>query len=125
MPHAEAPGALRGFDVLVLPSRTVPTSQEHFGRVLIEGMASGCAVIGTDSGAIPEVNADAGIVVPEGNPEALSDALERVHSDASLARALREKGRERVRARSTWDVIAARLASFYDRILREPRRQGR
>jgi len=121
VPHAEAPRLLRGFDVLVLPSRTIRTSQEHFGRVLIEGMAAGCVVIGTGSGAIPEVIGDAGLVVPEESPEALSNALDRVRSDPALAAALREKGRERVKARYTWDAIAARLASFYDRVLENPR----
>jgi L-malate glycosyltransferase len=116
--HAEAPRVLREFDVLVLPSRTVRIWREHFGRVLIEGMAAGCVVIGTDSGAIPEVIGEAGIVVPEGNPDSLSEALDRVLTSSSLSRSLREKGRERVRARYTWDAIADRLASFYDRILR-------
>jgi glycosyltransferase involved in cell wall biosynthesis len=119
VPHAEAPRVLRGFDVLVLPSRHVPTWREHFGRVLIEGMAAGCVVIGSDTGAIPEVIGDAGIVVPQDRAEALSAALERVRADRGLARALRERGLERVRTRYTWKAIAARLASFYGRILNE------
>jgi glycosyltransferase involved in cell wall biosynthesis len=121
VPHADVPRVLRGFDVLVLPSRTIPTSQEHFGRVLIEGMAAGCVVIGTDSGAIPEVIDEAGIVVPEENPGALSEALERLRSRATLAGELRERGRERVKALYTWSAITVRLAAFYERILTTPR----
>lgn len=117
VPHTETPRVLRGFDVLVLPSRTVPKSQEHFGRVLIEGMAAGCVVVGTDSGAIPEVIADAGIVVPEENPDAMANALERIRDEPGLARELRERGRARVKDRYAWDAIAGRLASFYERIL--------
>lgn len=117
VPHAEAPRVLRGFDVLVLPSRTIPTSQEHFGRVLIEGMAAGCVVLGTNSGAIPEVIADAGIVVPEESPVALASALEQVRASVPLHRELRAKGRERVETRYTWTAIAGRLASFYESIL--------
>jgi glycosyltransferase involved in cell wall biosynthesis len=119
VPHAEAPRVLRGFDVLALPSRHVPTWREHFGRVLIEGMAAGCVVIGSDTGAIPEVIGDAGIVVPQDRVEALSAALERVRADRGLARELRERGLERVRTRYTWKAIAARLATFYGRILDE------
>lgn len=118
--HAEVPAVLAGFDVLVLPSRTIPGSQEHFGRVLIEGMAAGCVVIGTDSGAIPEVLGEAGLVVPEENAEALADAIGRALADQGMAEALRSKGLARVRERYTWDAIAARLAAFYRQILSRP-----
>jgi glycosyltransferase involved in cell wall biosynthesis len=124
VPHAEAPSVLAGIDVLVLPSRTVPKSREHFGRVLIEGMAAGCVVIGTDSGAIPEVLADAGIVVPEEDDEAMADAIARALEHPAMAEALRTKGRERVRERYTWEAIAARLGAFYRRILSERGRSG-
>lgn len=122
VPHAEAPSVLAEFDVLVLPSRTIPKSQEHFGRALIEGMAAGCVVIGTDSGAIPEVLDGVGIVVPEENAEALADAVGRALADGALAEELRTKGLARVRERYTWDAIAARLAAFYRRILSQPGR---
>jgi glycosyltransferase involved in cell wall biosynthesis len=120
VPHSEAPRVLSQFDLLVLPSRTVPTSRETFGRVLIEGMAAGCVVIGSDSGAIPEVLGDAGVIVPEGDAEALAGALERVLADPELAGALRARGGARVRERYTWAKIAGRLAGFYRMVLEEP-----
>jgi glycosyltransferase involved in cell wall biosynthesis len=119
VPHEDVPHVLAEFDVLVLPARTTPTAREQFGRVLIEGMAAGCVVIGTESGAIPEVIEDAGLVVPEEDEEALAAALERVLREPGLASALRSRGRERVRERYTWTAVASALTSFYRRVLAE------
>ncbi|MFN2202543.1 MAG: glycosyltransferase, partial [Caldilineaceae bacterium] len=57
----EMPPFYQGLDVFVLPSRTTPTWKEQFGRVLIEAMSCGVPVIGSDSGEIPHVVADAGL----------------------------------------------------------------
>ena len=43
-----------------MPSRTLPNWKEQFGRVIIEAMACGVPVVGSDSGAIPDVIGDAG-----------------------------------------------------------------
>ena len=51
----------------MLPSLTRPNWKEQFGRVLIEAMASGVPVIGSDSGAIPDVIGQAGLIFPEGD----------------------------------------------------------
>lgn len=60
MPHHLIGEAVGAADVLLLPSRTTKSWKEQFGRVLVEAMASGLAVIGSDSGAIPRVIAAAG-----------------------------------------------------------------
>jgi len=70
--------AFAGFDVLVLPSRTTRVWKEQFGRVLVEAMACKVPVVGSDSGAIPEVIGDAGLVFPEGDAEALAACLRRL-----------------------------------------------
>jgi glycosyltransferase involved in cell wall biosynthesis len=116
--HDEIPAALAAVDVLVLPSRTTPRSVEQFGRVLIEGMAAGCAVIGSSSGAIPGVLGDAGIVFTEGSPESLAQAIRRALGDPGLGLDLAARGRRRVREHFTWDSVASQLVGFYDRLLR-------
>ena len=80
------------FDVLVLPSRTTPTWKEQLGRVLIEAMASGVPVVGSNSGAIPEVIGDAGLIFPEGDQDALAERLVTLALDESLRLRLRERG---------------------------------
>jgi glycosyltransferase involved in cell wall biosynthesis len=55
------------FDVLVLPSRTDYFWKEQYGRVLVEAMACGTLVAGSQSGAIPIVIGDPARCFPEGN----------------------------------------------------------
>src|SRR5262249_12965257 len=68
---SSVPDFLACIDVLVLPSRTTPTWAEQFGHVLIEAMAAGVPVIGSSSGAIPEVIGEAGLLFPENDARAL------------------------------------------------------
>jgi glycosyltransferase involved in cell wall biosynthesis len=55
IPHIEAHLFYHKIDILVLPSHTRAFWKEQFGRVLVESTASGTPVIGSSSGAIPEV----------------------------------------------------------------------
>jgi glycosyltransferase involved in cell wall biosynthesis len=73
--QAEVPAFLAGLDVLVAPSRTMPAGAEQFGRVVVEAMWAGTPVVVSDSGALPEVVGDAGVVVPEDHVGALAVAL--------------------------------------------------
>jgi glycosyltransferase involved in cell wall biosynthesis len=109
--HDQVPHQLRRMSVLVLPSLTTPTWKEQFGHVLIEAMACGVPVVGSDSGAIPEVIGDAGLVVPEGDVQTLAATLQSVVSTPVLRAQLASRGRARVLAEYTNDTIALRLAA--------------
>jgi glycosyltransferase involved in cell wall biosynthesis len=86
--RSRMPEVLSGMDVLVLPSRTGHYWKEQFGRVLVEAMACGVPVIGSDSGAIPAVIGEAGLVVPEGDIQGFRDALVRLRIDPGLRQQL-------------------------------------
>ena len=58
LPRSEVANALRAADVVAVPSRSKTDWREHFGRVVVEAMFSGCAVVAYASGAIPEVAGD-------------------------------------------------------------------
>lgn len=116
-PAGDVPRLLRAFDVLVVPSLTTPTWKEQFGRVIIEAMASGVPVIGSDSGEIPRVLGDAGVVVPEGDAVALAAALQAVRDDEGRWRALALAGRRRVLAHYTWERVARQYYALYERML--------
>jgi glycosyltransferase involved in cell wall biosynthesis len=115
VPFEAVPGFLKNLDVLVLPSVTLlPLHREQFGRVLAEAMAAGVAVVGSSSGAIPEVIGDAGLVVPERDPEALARALDRLLADPGLRAELAARGRARAAACFAWPVVArATLEQVY------------
>lgn len=110
---------LKGLDVLVLPSRTTPTWAEQLGRVMLEAMGCGTPVIGSSSGSIPEVIADAGMIFEEGNAEDLAEKISRLFADADLRKSLIRKGWEKVRTRYTWSAFADDLIDHYRRLLND------
>lgn len=80
-PPQEVAAFMRGLDALLLMSRTTPSWKEQFGRVVIEAQACGTPVIGSSSGAIPEVVGAGGWIVPEGDAAALAGLFARLRRD--------------------------------------------
>ncbi len=117
------PEALRAeylqLSVLVLPSRTTTTWKEQFGRVLTEAMACGVPVIGSDSGAIPEVVGTAGLIFPEGDAQALATQLRQLSNDKALVAELHKRGVARVAENYTQDRIADQTAAFLQELLHQ------
>lgn len=120
VPSAEMPRHLNGLDAIVLPSLSRPNWKEQFGRILVEAMACGVPVVGADSGEIPQVIGDGGVVFPEGDVVALSEWLSRLRDNPALRRKLAAKGRERVLKHYTQTCIAAETLSFYRSLLAKP-----
>jgi len=110
------PEYLNAFDVLVLPSRTRRNWKEQFGRVLVEAMACEVPVIGSSSGEIPRVIADAGLVFPEGNAPELAQCVRRL-GDSGLRALYGKKGRARVLAYFTHEQIARQTVRVYRSVL--------
>jgi glycosyltransferase involved in cell wall biosynthesis len=100
-------------DVLVLPARTRPNWKEQFGRMLIEGMACGVPVVGSRSGAIPEVIGQAGLTFAEGDVEALRACLASLIAHPRLREQLIAAGRERVLSYYTQAQVAAATLQVY------------
>ena len=114
---ADVPDYLACMDALVLPSRTTASWAEQFGHVLIEAMAAGVPVIGSSSGAIPEVIGEAGLVFPEGDAPGLRSCVSAVLKDDGRRKRLTELGRARVERCYTNARIAAAQAAIYRRLL--------
>jgi glycosyltransferase involved in cell wall biosynthesis len=115
-PH-EVPELMSKFDVLVLPSRTVPTWKEQFGHVLIEAMAMGIPVIGSTSGEIPNVIGRRDVVFPEDDPNGLANILDRMVKDSAWLGELRQYGIKRVIENYTHERIAERLIGVWFKII--------
>jgi glycosyltransferase involved in cell wall biosynthesis len=90
----DVPDLLRHADVLVHPA----TWGEAFGLTVAEGMASGCGVIATRTGGIPEIVTDGedGLLVPPGDEIALAEAIDRLAFDPALRARLAAAGRRTV-----------------------------
>lgn len=105
VPHEKMPELYNQMDILVLPSRTGRLWKEQFGRVLAEAMLSQVAVAGSDSGAIPDVVGDTGLIFPEGDAGALAAALDRLAQDGLRAK-LALAGRQRALKLYSWQAWA-------------------
>ncbi len=117
VPHAEVPDYINLMDVLVVPSQTTHKWKEQFGRVLIEAMACSVPVIGSDSGAIPEVVGDAGVIFPERDSEELARILIALQGDPKRREAMGDAGRARVLQYFTWKRVAESYRSIYDDLM--------
>lgn len=117
MPQEGLPKVMNAIDVLILPSWTTKRWKEQFGRVIIEAGACGTPVIGSDSGAIPEVVREAGLIVPEKNPKALAYAINRLREDPGLCAKLGAIGRKQAEENYSWEQVASRLRTIYAKLL--------
>ncbi|MGZ8844599.1 MAG: glycosyltransferase family 4 protein [Pyrinomonadaceae bacterium] len=119
--YDDVPTIFQKLDMLVMPTQTTSRIREQFGRVLVEAMSSGVPVIGSTSGAIPEVIEEAGLIFPEGDVQALAAAMDRLLSSEILRQELARAGRDRVDQHYSWDRVADKTYEFYRRILRNQR----
>jgi glycosyltransferase involved in cell wall biosynthesis len=107
------PGLFAAADAAVLPSRRTRTASEQFGMAALEALAAGTPVAAFDTGALREAVGDGGTIVPEGDVQALTEAL------ATLLTAPvddRRQARERARRRAaefTYARLAQRHVEFW------------
>ncbi|MEB3213626.1 MAG: hormogonium polysaccharide biosynthesis glycosyltransferase HpsO [Leptolyngbyaceae bacterium] len=126
VPHDDVPRYINLMSTLVLPSETTYQFKtltavgwkEQFGHVLIEAMACRVPVIGSDSGEIPHVIDQAGLIFPEGDGDALGDRLIRLMENPQLADDLGDRGYERVLAHYTNRALAKKHLEFYEDLLK-------
>lgn len=117
IPSLRMPEFYRELDLLVIPSRTLPNWKEQFGRVIIEAMASGVPVVGSDSGAIPDIIGSAELIFPEDDEAALTNHICTILADEPLRSRLAAEGRARVIERFTHAQVAAQTVDVYRTML--------
>ena len=89
-----------------------PGDQETFGLVVLEAMACGLPVIGTDSGAVRElIDPDVGITVPPLQPAALAEAIQALFQRDRPAMAA--AARQRAVGHHDWDAVMPGLIGHY------------
>lgn len=115
--HDEVPQVMSQFDVLVLPSRSIPTWKEQFGHVLIEAMAMGIPVVGSTCGEIPNVIGRPDLVFPQGDAAALAAILERMMREPNWWQAAGQYSLQRVEQHYTHESIAQKLINLWYQIV--------
>jgi len=106
-------------DIFVLPSISRKDgSTEGFGLSLIEAMASGVAVIGSEVGGIVDIikDGDTGLLTKEKDPDSLAEKILLLAGDSELRKRLGEKGRVYVKENFNWTKTGEKFYDFYKKI---------
>ena len=117
IPSSSVPHYLNCMDCFVLPSRTTRKWKEQFGRVLTEAMSCEVPVIGSDSGEIPNVLGDCGLIYKEGDIDELYSKIKLLINNSDLRMELAKKGRRRVLDNFTQEIVARETYKVYKEIM--------
>ena len=93
-----------------------PSLHEGFGIPIVEAFTCGCPVICSSGGALPEVAADAAIVMNTWEPAAWAEAIKNALHDSSKLESLRARGLRRATSFS-WESMAANTIEVYKRVI--------
>lgn len=102
-------------DFLIHPAFGNKTWEEQYGMVLIEAMASGVPIIGSNSGSIPEIIGDAGIVADE---KKIFRLAYQFATNPNLINSYKIKARNRAVIEFNRDNFARRLLEIYRYVLK-------
>jgi N-acetyl-alpha-D-glucosaminyl L-malate synthase BshA len=113
-------------DIFVLPSININGKTEALGVVLLEAMASGCPVIGSNVGGIPDIIDDGenGFLVPEQRPDVLAEKIVQLLSDDELKEKFRKNGYTKIQHFFTWDIIAMEFSNVYAMVFTDHKNNG-
>src|SRR5262245_11807519 len=108
----EVSALLRSHRILVVPSLWA----EPFGMVALEGLATGCFVIGSEGGGLPEAIGRCGLTFPNGNVEALAEKIEMALTNQSVITSLLEELEVHL-TKHRPAIVAGRYIEFMRRVL--------
>jgi glycosyltransferase involved in cell wall biosynthesis len=112
-PVADVAAFLSTLDVAVLPSHA-----EGMSNAVLEYMAAARPVVATDVGANRQLLGDGefGVLVPPGDPVALSAAIGGLLADPAAMHRLGVAGRRHVQEHYSRDAMRRRFEAFYERL---------
>ena len=110
----DIPEILAQLDVLVLPSL-----QEPFGKIVIEAMAVGVAVVASKVGGVPEIvlDGESGLLAPPADAVGLREALMTLLSDPELRNKIAAAGQQRAREHFSLQRNVTETEALYETFL--------
>lgn len=108
----DVPSALRAAAVHIFPSEC-----EGSAKATYEAAACGLPQITTRESGDVVVDGENGLVIPPNDPDALAEAIRKLHADRDLAARMGAAGRKRVVEQFTWDHFRERLRNAYHRAM--------
>ena len=115
--HSHVPRYLNVMDLMCAPSQTTIRWREQFGRMIIEAFACGVPVIASDSGEIPQVVGNAGILVAESDVSLWTGKIGELVENLPLRSELSAAGLERARSLYAWPHVARRHLDFFGELI--------
>ncbi|MFC1594383.1 lipopolysaccharide heptosyltransferase II [Candidatus Omnitrophota bacterium] len=111
----DIPEILARLNLLVLST----TTEEAFGRVILEAQASGVPVVATRVGGVVDIIEDGktGLLVPPKSPDAMAEAIVKILKDTKRAQEFSENAYKRVREYFTLDLMAEKTLDAYNEAL--------
>ena len=108
--NSELPEFYADADLVAIPSLNEATSIAG-----LEAMASGCAIVASHVGGLPEIvdEGKTGFLVPPSDPEQLAEAMRRLLKAADLRAKFGEEARLRIEREFSWDRIAHETTCVY------------
>jgi len=103
----DKPALYRGAAAFIFPSR-----YEGFGLPILEAMACGTPVVGSDVASVPEVVADAGVLLPPDDAEGMAGALIQLVTDKGFHADMRRRAIAQA-GRFSWERTARETLAAY------------
>ena len=107
VPEERKADLFAGCKMLVMPSIF-----ESLGLAAAEAMSYNKPVVASNSGGLPEVVGDGGLVVPAKDPALLAEAINRLLRDDALRHDMGTKAKERA-AQYSWDLATEKIEKIY------------
>ncbi len=111
LPNSELPAYFATADIFIGPSiKAAGGDTEGFGLTFVEAGMSGCIVIGTDVGGIPDIiqNGETGFLVNEKESKALAASLCSILKQLDNHADIKTSARQKMISKFDWQVITAR-----------------
>jgi glycosyltransferase involved in cell wall biosynthesis len=120
VPNTDIPSLYQAAELVIFPSIVGRDGdQEGFGLVLVEAMGCECAVIATDLPAMRDIIVDgkSGLIVPAKDSGALAEKIIYLLDDPAIRLSLGKAGRNFVKARYDWRIIAAQYGASFRELM--------